>query len=91
MIACAFGARLRDLAEVVPHRLRVGARHDHGRPGAAFGTDSAKQIGRFGAQIGQSARPCAAPCPAPCAPVLLAEAALILKPDFYQRLAQASR
>ena len=73
----------RDLVEVMLHGLRVGARHDHGRAGAAFGADRAEQIGRLGAQVGNSAWPYAAPCPAPRARVFLAEPHLILKPDFY--------
>src|SRR3954449_10611287 len=46
-------------------------------------TDRAEKIGRFGAQVGERSRSGAAPCPAPGARVLLAEAHLILKPDFY--------
>src|SRR3954453_13106774 len=80
------GQVARDLIEVMLHRLRVGARHDDGRPGAAFGTDRAKQIGRFGAQVGECPWPGTAPCPAPGARVFLAQAHFVLKPDFYRRL-----
>src|SRR5215204_5919275 len=43
-----WGKVARDLIKVMLHRLRVGARHDHGRPRAAFGADRAEQIGGFG-------------------------------------------
>ena len=79
------GKAARDLVEVVRHGLRVGARHDHRRPGAARGADRAKQIGRFGAQVGERPRSGAASRPAPCARVFLAQAPRVLKPDFYRR------
>jgi hypothetical protein len=68
------------------HRLRVGAWHDHRRPGAMLGTDGTEQIGRFGAPVGERPWPRAAPRPAPCARVLLAAAHLVIKPPFYGRL-----
>ena len=48
---CLRGQVARDLIKVMLHCLRIGARHDHGRPRAAFGTDRAEQIGRLGAQV----------------------------------------
>jgi hypothetical protein len=75
-----------DLVKVMLHRLRVGARHDHGCPRAALGADRAEQIGRFGAQVGERSRSGAASRPAPGAQVFLAEPHLVLKPDFYRRL-----
>src|SRR4051812_38866054 len=72
----------RDLIQVMLHRLRVGARHDHGRPGAALGADRAKQIGRFGAQVGERSRSGTASRPAPGTRVLLAAPHFVLKPDF---------
>src|SRR5689334_264114 len=82
---CFWSQTARDLIKMMLHGLRVGARHDNRRSGAALGTDRAEPIGRFGAQVSQGSWPAAAPCPAPCARVFLAEAHLVLKPDFYRR------
>ena len=79
---CLRGQVARALIKVMLHRLRIGARHDHRRPRAAFGTDRTKQIGRFGTQIGECPWPGAAPRPAPGARVFLAEPHFVLKPDF---------
>src|SRR3954468_22302412 len=96
---CLRGQGAGDLVKMMLHRLRVGARHDYGCPRATLGADRTKEIGRFGAQIGECSRsgaaPRPAPCarfllaeprPAPCARVLLAEPHFVLKPDFYRRL-----
>src|SRR6476620_6264331 len=75
----------RDLVKMALHRSRVGARHDDRHPGIALGADRAEQISRLGAQIGGRLRSGAALRPAAGARVFLAEAHLVLKPDFYGR------
>src|SRR3954447_4636835 len=64
---CLRGQGAGDLVKMMLHRLRVGARHDYGCPPATLGADRTKEIGRFGAQIGECLRSGAAPRPAPCA------------------------
>ena len=56
-----------------------------GRPDAAGRADRAKQIGVVVALVGGLARACPAPGPLPNLAVLLADAGLVLKPDFDRR------
>src|SRR6185312_12274596 len=82
---CLWSKVARDLIEVMLHCLRVGARHDHGRPRAAFGTDRAEQIGRLGAQVVERSRSGATSRPAPGARVFLAEPHFMLIPTEVAR------
>jgi len=69
------------------HRGGIAARQHQARRGAAGWTDGAEQIGRAGALVVRCCRSAAAPRPAPGDLVLLADAGLILEPDF-DRLAR---
>jgi hypothetical protein len=65
-------------------------RKRQGRPDAASGTDRAEQIGVVVALVGGLPGSRSAPGPLPNLAVLLADAGLVLKPDFdRRRLGQA--
>jgi hypothetical protein len=80
--------RLADLGEVEVHRKGVAPGQDEPGAGAARRADCAEDVGPFRALIMRCDGPRAAPGPAPCDLVLLADARLVLKPDF-QRYARA--
>src|SRR5215211_7535679 len=75
-----YGAR--DLVQVELHGFGVGVGQREGRAGAARRTDSPEQVGAVVALIGGLAGSRAAPGPLPHDPVLLADAGLVLEPDF---------
>jgi hypothetical protein len=64
------------------HHVGVGMRKRQGGPDAASRTDRAEQIGVVIALVGGLPRPRSAPGPLPNLAVLLADAGLVLKPDF---------
>jgi hypothetical protein len=67
------------------HHVSVGIRQHEGRPDAAGGADCAEQIGVVIALVGGLPRPGSASGPLPNLAVLLANAGLVLKPDFDRR------
>lgn len=80
------GARFdgpRDLLQVEAHSFAIAARQHQARPFALFGADGAEDIGRVGALIMRCAWPGAAFGPPAGDLVFLADASLILEPDFY--------
>jgi hypothetical protein len=81
----AFGDVARDFVEVELHHVGVGVRQGEGRSDAAGGTDRAEQIGVVVALVGGLPWPRSAPGPLPDLAVLLADAGLVLKPDFDRR------
>jgi hypothetical protein len=72
-----------DFGEVEIHRLRIAAWHDERRALAVLGTDRAEDIGRGGSLVLRGGRARAALGPAAGDLVLLADARLVCKPDFY--------
>ena len=72
-----------DFGKMQVHRLSVTGRQNERRALAVAWADGAKDIGGGGALIGRRRGPGAAPCPPPCDLVLLADARLVGKPDFY--------
>ena len=72
-----------DFGEVEIHRLRIASWHDERRALAVLGTDRAEDIGRGGSLVFRGARARAALGPAARDLVLLADARLVCKPDFY--------
>ena len=80
-------ARRRDLGgdfgEMEVHRLCIASWHDERRALAVLGTDRAEDIGRGGSLVFRGARARAALGPAAGDLVLLADARLVGKPDFY--------
>jgi hypothetical protein len=72
-----------DFSEVEIHRLRIAAWHDERRTLAVLGTDRAEDIGGGGSLVFRRARARAALGPAARDLVLLADARLVCKPDFY--------
>ena len=72
-----------DFGEMEVHRLRVAAWHDQGRALAVLGTDRAEDKGRGGSLVFRGARARATLGPAARDLVLLADARLVCKPDFY--------
>jgi hypothetical protein len=73
------------------HHVGVGIGQREGRPDAAGRADGAEQIGVVIALVGGLPWPRPAPGPLPNLAVLLADAGLVLKPDFdRRRLGQAA-
>ena len=81
----AHGDITRDFVEVELHHVSVGVRQREGRSDAASRADCAEQIGVVIALVGGLPRPRSAPGPLPNLAVLLADAGLVLKPDFDRR------
>ena len=81
----ALGDVARDLVEVELHRFGVGEGQRERRALAARRADRAEEIGVLVALIGGLARPRSAPRPLPDEAVLLADAGLVLEPDFDRR------
>jgi hypothetical protein len=75
----------RDLVEVELHHVGVGIRQHKRRPDAAGRADRAEQISVVIALVGGLPWPRSAPGPLPNLAVLLADAGLVLKPDFDRR------
>ena len=72
-----------DFGQMEIHRLGVATRHDERRALAVLGTDRAEDIGRGGSLVFWGGRARAALGPAARDLVLLADARLVCKPDFY--------
>ena len=66
------------------HHVGVGVGQGERRPDAAGGADRPEQIGVVIALVGGLARSRSAPGPLPNLAVLLADAGLVGKPDFYR-------
>ena len=79
---CALGDRARDLVEVQLHRLGISKRQRQRRARPTGRTDCSKQIGVLIALISWLRRPRSTSGPLPDDAVLLADAGLILEPDF---------
>ena len=75
----------RDFVEVELHHVSVGVRQRQGRPDAAGRADRAEQIGVVVALVGGLPWPRSPPGPLPNLAILLADAGLVLKPDFDRR------
>jgi hypothetical protein len=75
---------LGDFREMQVHRLGVASRQDQRRALAILWADGAEDIGRGGALIAGSARARAALGPPARDLVFLADARLVLKPNFYR-------
>jgi hypothetical protein len=86
----ALGDVARDFVEVELHHVSVGVGQREGRSDAPRWADRAEQIGVVIALVGGLPWPRPAPGPLPNLAVLLADAGLVLKPDFdRRRLGQA--
>jgi hypothetical protein len=86
----ALGDIARDFIEVKLHHVGVGVGKRQRRPDATGGADRAEQIGVVIALVGGLPGSRSAPGPLPNLAVLLADAGLVLKPDFdRRRLGQA--
>jgi hypothetical protein len=72
-----------DFGEMEVHRLCIASWHDERCALAVLGTDRAEDIGRGGSLVFRGARARAALGPAARDLVLLADARLVCKPDFY--------
>jgi hypothetical protein len=81
----ALGDGARDFVEMELHHVGVGVGQREGRPDAAGRADRAEQIGVVLALVGGLPWPRPAPGPLPNLAVLLADAGLVLKPDFDRR------
>ena len=81
----ALGDVARDFVEVELHHVSVGVGQREGRPDAPRWADRAEQIGVVIALVGGLPWPRPAPGPLPNVAVLLADAGLVLKPDFDRR------
>ena len=81
----AFGDVARDFVEVELHGVGVGVGQGERRADAARRADGAEQIGVLVALVGGLARPRSALGPLPDLAVLLADAGLVLEPDFDRR------
>ena len=81
----ALGDVARDFVEVELHHVGVGVRQGEGGPDPAGGADRAEQIGVVVALVGRLPWPRSAPGPLPNLAVFLADARLVLKPDFDRR------
>ena len=75
----------RDFGEVRLHHVGVGVGQRERGADASGGADRAKQIGVLIALVGGLPWPRSAPGPLPNLAVLLADARLVLKPDFDRR------
>ena len=73
-----------DLGEVQVHRLGIAGRHDQGGALALPRTNRTEDVGGSSALVTRRARPAAALGPAAGDLVLLADAGLVGKPDFYR-------
>jgi len=67
---------------VLVHGFGIGVRHDDGCARRARRADRAEKIGPFVTGIANRARPCAFARPKPGQGPFLANASLVLKPDF---------
>ena len=76
--------RLGDLREMQVHRLGVAGGQDQGRALALLRADRTEDVGRGGALIPGRARAGAALGPPAGDLVLLADARLVLEPNFYR-------
>jgi hypothetical protein len=81
----ALGDVARDFVEVKLHHVGVGVGQGERGANAAGGADRAEQIGVVVALVGGLPGPRSAPGPLPNLAVLLADAGLVLKPDFHRR------
>ena len=81
----ALGDVARDFVEVELHHVSVGVGQRKSRPDAAGRADRAEQIGVVVALVGGLPWPRSTPGPLPNLAVLLADAGLVLKPDFDRR------
>ena len=81
----ALGDVARDFVEVELHHVGVGMRQRESRSDAAGRADRSEQIGVVIALVGGLPWPRSAPGPLPNLAVLLADAGLVLKPDFDRR------
>ena len=81
----ALGDVTRDFVEVELHRLGVSIGQGERRADAAGWTDGAEQIGVVIALVGGLARPRSALGPLSDLAVLLADASLVLEPNFDRR------
>ena len=66
------------------HGLCIGMRQSECRGFAKCGADRTEKIAVGITLVGGLAWPCSAPCPLPHDAVFLADAGLILEPDFYR-------
>ncbi|MET3354341.1 UNVERIFIED_ORG: hypothetical protein ABID33_002252 [Xanthobacter viscosus] len=64
------------------HGVSICEGHDERGSDAANRTDGAEQVGALIALVRRLTRPCSAPGPLPDETVLLADARLILEPEF---------
>lgn len=71
-----------DLVEMGLHGVRVGEGHGERRADAPRRTDRPEQVGALIALVGGLARPGSASGPLPDEAVLLADAGLVLEPEF---------
>ena len=71
-----------DLGQMQRHDLGVGGWDDEGHRGAALWTDGAEDVGPFVALVARRARPRSTPSPDAGQRALLADARLVLEPDF---------
>ena len=76
--------RFGDLCKMQVHRLAVAGRQDEGGALALFGADRAEDVGGGGTLVARRAGAGATLCPAASDFVLLANAGLVGKPDFYR-------
>ena len=81
----ALGDVAGNFVEVELHHVGVGIGQGKGRPDAAGWADRAEQIGIVIPLVGRLARPRSAPSPLSDLAVFLADAGLVLKPDFDRR------
>ena len=72
-----------DLEEMQVHRFGITGGHDEGSAFTLLRTDGSEDVGRGSALIAGCARPCAALGPSAGDLVLLADARLVLEPNFY--------
>ena len=81
----ALGDMARDFVEMELHRLGVGVGQGERRSDAAGWANGPEQVGAVVALVGGLARPRSALGPLSNLAVLLADAGLVLKPDFDRR------
>jgi hypothetical protein len=81
----ALGDMARDFVEVELHHVGVGVGQGERRPDAAGRADGAEQIGVVIALVGGLPWSRSAPGPLTNLAILLADASLVLKPDFDRR------
>jgi hypothetical protein len=83
--------RFGDLGKMQVHRLAVASRQDQGRALALVRADRAEDVGGSGALVARRAGARATLGPAARDFVLLADAGLVGKPDFYRVAVDALR